>query len=223
VQTTITKSAATRTATTPWARVFAVLYDPFLWAGECLGLRALRADQLSRARGRTVEIGGGTGLNLPHYPHDLDELVLVEPDPAMRSRLERRLRLGGLPPVRIVDGAAEQLPFADGSIDTVVSTLVLCTVDRPDIALREIARVLRPGGQLLYIEHVRSESPTLARWQDLLAAPWRRFARGCHCNKATGELIAAGGLLPGPVRHAAWHGMPPIVRALIIGQAHSPR
>ena len=97
------------------------------------------------------------------------------------------------------------------------------TVNAPDIALHEIDRVHRPGGQLLYIEHVRSESPTLARCQDLLAAPWRRFARGCHCNKATGELIAASGLVPGPVRHAAWHAMPPIVRPLIIGQAHKPR
>ena len=230
VQTAITPSAATPTATTqtptattPWARVFAILYEPFLWVGERAGLRTLRADQLSRAYGRTVEIGSGTGLNLPHYPHTLDELVLVEPDGAMRSRLERRLSHGGLPQARVVDGSAEQLPFADGTIDTVVSTLVLCTVDSPDIALHEIARVLRPGGQLLYIEHVRSESPTLARWQDLLAAPWRRFARGCHSNRATGELIAASGLVPGPVRHAAWHGMPPIVRPLIIGQAHSPR
>ena len=230
MHTAITQSAATRTATTPaatattpWARVFAVLYEPFLWVGERAGLRTLRSEQLNRACGRTVEIGGGTGLNLPHYPHDLDELVLVEPDAAMRSRLERRLSHGGIPQARVVDGSAEQLPFADGTIDTVVSTLVLCTVDAPDTALHEIARVLRPGGQLLYIEHVRSESPTLARWQDLLAAPWRRFARGCHSNRATGELIAASGLALGPVRHATWHGMPPIVRPLIIGQAHKPR
>jgi SAM-dependent methyltransferase len=221
VDTAITKSAATQTATTPWAGAFAVLYDPFLWAGERSGLRALRAEQLSRARGRTVEIGRGTGLNLPHYPDDLDELVLVEPDAAMRARLERRLTHGCLRPVRVVDGSAEQLPFADGSIDTVVSTLVLCTVDAPEVALREIARVLRPGGQLLFIEHVRSESPTLAFWQDLLAAPWRRFARGCRCNQATGELIATCGLVPGPVRQAAWRRMPPVVRPLIVGQARS--
>jgi ubiquinone/menaquinone biosynthesis C-methylase UbiE len=141
----------------------------------------------------------------------------------MRSRLEQRLRHGGLRQARVVDGSAERLPFADQTIDTVVSTLVLCTVDAPDMALHEIARVLRSGGHLLYIEHVRSESPTLARWQDLLAAPWRCFARGCYCNKATGELLAVCGLMPGPVSHAIWHGMPPIVRPLIIGQAHKPR
>ncbi|HEU5486639.1 MAG TPA: class I SAM-dependent methyltransferase [Microlunatus sp.] len=203
--------------------MFAVLYDPFLGAGERAGLRALRAEHLSRAQGRTVEIGGGTGLNLPHYPDHLGELILVEPDAAMRSRLERRLRRCGPRPVRVVDGSAERLPFADGSVDTVVSTLVLCTVEAPDLALREIARVLRPGGQLLYIEHVRSESPRLARWQDLLAEPWRRFARGCQSNRATGELIVASGLALGPVRATAWRGMPPIVRPLIVGQAHSPR
>ena len=217
-----TKRAATkRAASTLWAHAFAVLYEPFLWAGERSGLRALRAELLSHAHGRTVEIGGGTGLNLPHYPDHLDELAFVEPDAAMRGRLERRFKHGGQPRVQVVDGAAEQLPFADGSIDTVVSTLVLCTVDAPDVALREISRVLRPGGQLLFIEHVRSDSPMLARWQDLLAAPWRRFARGCRCNRATGELIFAGGFVPGPVRKAVWRGMPPIVRPIIVGQART--
>ena len=94
----------------------------------------------------------------------------------MRSRLEKRLSRSGRR-ARLVDAPAERLPFADGSVDTVVSTFVLCTVDAPDLALREIARVLRPDGQLLFIEHVRSESPTLAHWQDRLAGPWRRFAQ----------------------------------------------
>ena len=156
------------------------------------GLRAHRQELLSRARGCTLEIGSGTGLNLAHYPDDLDELVLVEPDPAMRSRLDKKLSRTGRR-ARLVDAPAERLPFADGSVDTVVSTLVLCTVDAPDLALREIARVLRPDGQLLFLEHVRSESPMLARWQDRLAGPWRRFARGCRCNRATAQLIVACG------------------------------
>jgi ubiquinone/menaquinone biosynthesis C-methylase UbiE len=173
---------------------------------------------LSLARGRTVEIGGGTGLNLPYYPDDLDELVLIEPDEAMRFRLEKRLgRRGGR--ARVVDAGAERLPFADGSVDTVVSTLVLCTVDAPDLALREIARVVRPDGQLLFIEHVRSETPTLAYWQDRLAGPWRRFARGCRCNRATAELIVTCGLELDHVHEARWRAMPPIVRPLIAGRA----
>jgi ubiquinone/menaquinone biosynthesis C-methylase UbiE len=202
-----------------WARAFAVLYDPFLWVAEWAGLRARRKELLSRARGRTVEIGVGTGLNLPHYPDGLPELVLVEPDVAMRSRLETTLRRSGRR-ARLVDASAERLPFDDGSVDTIVSTFVLCTVDDPDLALREIARVLRPGGQLLFIEHVRSDSPSLACWQDRLARPWRRFAQGCRCNRATSELIVSCGLELQHMQQASWRAMPPIVRPLIAGRAH---
>jgi len=201
-----------------WARAFAVLYDPFLWAGERAGVRAHRTELLSRARGRTLEIGSGTGLNLPHYPDGLDELVLAEPDAAMRSGLERRLSRSGRR-ARLVDAPAERLPFADGSVDTVVSTFVLCTVDAPDLALQEIARVLRHDGQLLFIEHVRSDSPALARWQDRLAGPWRRFARGCRCNRATAELIVTCGLKLDQTSDGSWRAMPPIVRPLIAGRA----
>ena len=173
-----------------WARAFAALYDPSLWIGERAGMRRHRHDLLARARGQTLEIGSGTGLNLVHYPHDLDDLALAEPDPSMRKRLEHALRRSERD-AQVIDAGAEQLPFADASIDTVVSTLVLCTVDAPKEALREIARVLRPDGQMLFIEHVRSDSPTLARWQDRLARPWQRFAEGCRCNRATLELMDA--------------------------------
>jgi SAM-dependent methyltransferase len=203
-----------------WARAFAALYDPFTWAGERAGMDGHRRELLSRARGCTVEIGGGTGLNLPHYPGDLDELVLAEPDAAMRSRLGKRLGRSGLR-ARVVDAPAERLPFADGSVDTVVSTLVLCAVDAPDLALREIARVLRHDGQLLFIEHVRSDSPALAGWQDRLARPWRRFACGCRCNRATTELIRACGLELEAVSEASWRAMPPIVRPLVVGRARN--
>ena len=136
----------------------------------------------------------------------------------MRVRLEKRLGRSSRR-ARLVDAGAERLPFADGSVDTVVSTFVLCTVEAPDLALREIARVLRPDGQLLFIEHVRSESPTLAYWQDRLAGPWRRFAQGCRCNRATAELIRTCGLELAHVSGASWRAMPPIVRPLVAGQA----
>jgi SAM-dependent methyltransferase len=202
-----------------WAWAFAVLYDPLLRIGERAEVRADREDLLRGARGCTVEIGGGTGLNLPFYPDDVDELVLTEPDAAMRSRLATTMRQRGRR-ARLVDAAAQHLPFADESVDTVVSTFVLCTVDAPDLALREMARVLRPDGQLLFIEHVRSDSPRLARWQDRLVGPWRRLARGCRCNRATGQLIATCGFELDHVRDASWRGMPPILRPLIIGGAH---
>jgi ubiquinone/menaquinone biosynthesis C-methylase UbiE len=210
--------ATTSETSAAWARTFAVTYDPFLWAGERAGVRALRKELLNKARGRTVEIGAGTGLNLPHYPDDIDELLLVEPDPAMRSRLEKGLSRSGRR-ARLVDAPAEHLPFAEESVDTVVSTFVLCTVDAPDVALREIARVLRPEGQLLFLEHVRSDSPRLARWQDRVAAPWRRFAGGCRCNRATGELIARCGFALHEVREASWRAMPPVVKPLVAGRA----
>jgi ubiquinone/menaquinone biosynthesis C-methylase UbiE len=196
----------------------ALLYDPFLWMGERAGLHAHRKELLGDSKGCTLEIGCGTGLNLAHYPADLDELVLIEPDASMRSRLEKRLCRGRCRP-RVVEANAERLPFADGSVDAVVSTLVLCTVDAPDLALAEIARVLRANGRLLFIEHVRSDSPGLARWQDRLAGPWRIFAQGCRCNRATVELITAAGFELEHERRVSWRAMPPIVRPLIIGRA----
>jgi SAM-dependent methyltransferase len=204
---------------TAWARVFARVYDPSLWAGERAGGRALRRELLAHARGCTVEIGSGTGLNLPYYPDDLDELVLAEPDRAMHRRLEPRLRRSGRLRARVVAAPAERLPFPDRSVDTVVSTFVLCTVDVPELARREIVRVLRPDGQFLFLEHVRSHSTRLASWQDRLAEPWRRFARGCRCNRATAELIATGGLVLDDMHEGSWRAMPPIVRPLISGRA----
>jgi SAM-dependent methyltransferase len=204
---------------TAWAHAFAAVYDPFLWAGEQAGVRLLRRELLGQARGFTVEIGGGTGLNLPYYPDDLDELVLAEPDPPMHARIEKRLRRSDRLRARIVEAPAERLPFPDRSVDTVVSTFVLCTVEVPELALREIVRVLRPDGQFLFLEHVRSRSTRLASWQDRLAEPWRHFARGCRCNRATAELIATCGLVLDDVREGSWRAMPPIVRPLIAGRA----
>lgn len=201
----------------PWARVSARIYDPFLYIAEAAGMRAARKALVKRAEGRVLELGAGTGLNVPHYPPEARELILVEPEAAMRRRLERRVRRSQRR-ATILDASAEQLPLADQSIDTVVSTLVLCTVEQPDRALGEIARVLRPGGQLLFIEHVRAESPALAWWQDRLLGPWRRFACGCRCNRATVELMRSCGFDVKASR-ASWRAMPPIVRPLMNGRA----
>lgn len=210
-------TAPPSSASGAWSRVSAAVYDPVLWVGERVVMRGHRRDLLSSARGRTVELGSGTGLNLPHYPAELDELILTEPNAAMISHLNRRLRRSGRA-ARVIRAPAERLPFDDGSVDTVVSTLVLCTVDAPDVALREVARVLRPDGQLLFLEHVRAESALLAAWQDRLAGPWRRFAEGCRCNRATVELIKAN-LDVERVREASWRGMPINVRPLVTGRA----
>lgn len=200
-----------------WLRIMAVVYDPFCWLGEIAGMKSRRRALLSNARGRVVEIGAGTGLNVALYPDGLAGLVLTEPVAAMRRRLARRLQRHERV-ARIVDAPADCLPLADSSVDTVVSTLVLCTVDDPEGALREIARVLRPDGQLLFIEHVRASSRFLAACQDKLDGPWRRFAGGCRCNRATVELMRACGF-DVAADDMVWRGMPAIVHPLIVGRA----
>jgi SAM-dependent methyltransferase len=212
-------SAAQTSQPAPDARTWlaARLYEPSMWLGERAGMRARRHRLLQGAYGRTVEIGSGTGLNLAHYPAAVDELILTEPDPGMRERLRRRTARER-PGVAIVPDQAAALSLADGSVDTVVATLVLCTVDDPVPTLREIARVLRPGGQLLFIEHVRAQSPRLARWQDRLERPWRRYASGCRCNRDTLTSIGAAGFIA-DVWHETWRGVPPLVRPLIVGRA----
>jgi len=201
-----------------WGRAFAAVYDPVLWAGEVSGMRKHRRDLLAMARGRTLELGGGTGLNLPYYPDDLDELILAEPAAPMRKRLEKAVRRRTRP-ATVLDAPAEGLPLPDASLDTVVSTLVLCTVDRPDVVIDEIRRILRPGGRLLFLEHVRADSARLAAWQDRLEKPWRRFAEGCRCNRATVELIEAAGLTVERRIDGRWRAMPAIVRPIVSGSA----
>jgi SAM-dependent methyltransferase len=213
---TSTETEASRSYSA-WLRVMALLYDPFVWLGELLGMRRRRRALVADACGRVVEIGAGTGLNVAHYPEDLDELVLTEPEPGMRRKLARKVGRRALP-VRIVDSPAERLPFADASVDTVVSTLVLCTVDNPERALREIARILRPGGRLLFIEHVRASSRFAAACQDALLRPWRGFAGGCVCNRPTLELMRGCGFTV-EADDQVWHGMPTIVHPLIVGSA----
>jgi SAM-dependent methyltransferase len=200
-----------------WLRIMAVLYDPFLWLGEVAGMRRRRRTLLAEAYGRVVEIGAGTGLNVAHYPDAVHELVLTEPELGMRRKLARRLDRHART-ARILDAPAERLPLPDASVDTVVSTLVLCTVDDPESALREVARVLRPNGRLLFIEHVRAKSWFLAACQDKLLQSWRVFAGGCVCNRPTLELMRACGFAV-EADDVVWHGMPAIVHPLAVGCA----
>jgi ubiquinone/menaquinone biosynthesis C-methylase UbiE len=204
-----------------WARVGAVVYDPFLWLGERRGMRDRRRRLLAASTGRVLELGAGTGLNLEHYPSTVTELVLSEPDLPMRRRLQHRVA-GSARPVQISDASAEALPFPDASFDTVVSTMVLCTVPDPVAALAEVRRVLRPDGRLLFCEHVRADSPRLARWQRRLASPWAAFAQGCRCDRPLDDLIAAE-LTVHRSDAERWRGMPSIVGPLVVGEAGAPR
>ena len=201
-----------------WGRGFAALYDRGLKATEEAGLGRMRAELLAAAAGRTLELGAGTGINLDLYPDAVAELVLVEPDPHMAKRMRERLSRSSRQ-ATIVEAPAERLPFEDDSFDTAVSTLVLCTVPDPVTAIAELERVLKPGGRLLFIEHVRSEEPSLAGWQDRLEKPWRFLADGCHCNRDTLATLAASHLEVGAVEHDRLPKAPPIVRPLISGSA----
>lgn len=196
---------------------FAFLYDPFLAVGERLGMAARRRELLSAARGATLEIGAGTGLNLPLYPAALKSLTVADPELPMVRRLTNRAR-SYASTAEVVVAPAEALPFPDARFDTVVSTMVLCTVADVPRALSEIRRVLRPAGQLLLIEHVRSPNAHTARWQDRLHRPWHAIAYGCHCNLDLAAALSRAGFDTGDLRTARWRGMPKIVQPLITGQ-----
>jgi ubiquinone/menaquinone biosynthesis C-methylase UbiE len=190
---------------------------------ERAGLADLRSEVLSRASGRTLEIGGGTGLNLARYPSAVESLTVTEPDPHMARRARQKVAAEPPPfPVEVVEAGAESLPFGDESFDTAVSTLVFCTVDDPDAAAAELRRVLAPGGRLLLLEHVRDPGEgRLARWQDRLERPWGWIAAGCHPNRDTAATLRRAGfeveLVPDQLPKA-----PPLVRPLVRGSA-SPR
>jgi ubiquinone/menaquinone biosynthesis C-methylase UbiE len=201
-----------------YGKIFAALYDPLLAWTERSGLREHRRALLAKARGRVLEIGAGTGLNLAHYTDAITDLTLAEPEEPMARRLERRLAASGRKGA-VVHAPAEQLPFEDHRFDTVVSTLVLCTVVDPDRSLAEIKRVLAPGGQLLFLEHVRSENPLLASWQDRLHGPWLAFGHGCHCNRPTQSNIERAGFTVEEIEHGRVKRLPVIVRPLIVGRA----
>jgi ubiquinone/menaquinone biosynthesis C-methylase UbiE len=186
---------------------------------EEAGLAGHREQLLGHVHGRVLEIGGGTGANLPYYPSDVEEIVITEPEEPMARRLQRKLPAHALP-ARVVSASAEKLPFENASFDVAVSTLVLCTVSVPALALAEIHRVLKPGGQLLFIEHVRAEDPKVARWQDWLNGLQRRVGHGCNCNRSTLASIEGAGFSVTSLERHRLPKAPPHVRPLILGSAH---
>ncbi|MGH2750447.1 MAG: class I SAM-dependent methyltransferase [Actinomycetota bacterium] len=171
------------------------LYDFVLSFTERSGLAERRASLLKQADGDVLEIGAGTGLNFGYYPSSA-RVVAIEPDPAMARRAIERAR-SARASVKVFQLDAQRLSVEDESIDVVVGTLVMCTIPDPSRALAELRRVLRPGGRYLFIEHVRSESLRLARWQDRLERPWGLLGGGCHPNRRTVDVITATGFKVG--------------------------
>jgi len=169
----------------------AAIYDGAVWPGEVLFMRKRRRFVVAGVRGRVLEIGIGTGLNLPYYPADV-ELVGIDPDEGFLERARKRAATIGRP-VTLHVARAEELPFADRSFDTVIATLVFCTIPEPDRALREVQRVLKPKGEFKLVEHVRAHNPWGARVQDFITPLWRRMFNGCHPNRDTLSLVKASG------------------------------
>jgi ubiquinone/menaquinone biosynthesis C-methylase UbiE len=173
--------------------VFARLYPLISSSGEESGAAEHRRLLLDGLAGRVIEIGAGHGLNFTHYPRTVTQVVAVEPEPHLR-RLAGRAAARAPVPVEVRDGTAEALPAGDGEFDAAVASLVLCSVPDQQVALREIARVLRPGGELRFYEHVISNRPPTARVQRLLDATVYPFlAGGCHCARDTGAAIRQAG------------------------------
>jgi ubiquinone/menaquinone biosynthesis C-methylase UbiE len=202
-------------------RVFAAVYDRLSARTEEKFGAELKRKLLANAHGRVLEIGVGTGLSFAHYPQ-VEELVGVDPsEPMLRRARHRAAELAR--DVTLVEASAEALPFEDEAFDTVVSLAVLCTVDDPARVLREIRRVLRPGGRFVFLEHVRSSDETLAQWQDRLERPWGWIAGGCHPNRRTLEAIEGAGFDVVELEREDLPDIPRLVRPNVMGVARGPQ
>lgn len=201
-----------------WGRVVAWAYDWFMSSSEKAGLRDRRRELLRSASGRCLEIGAGTGLNLELWPDSVESLVLSEPDRHMAIQLRKHVAHSGRP-VQVVEAPGERLPFDDASFDSIAMTLVLCTAPDPAAVLREVRRVLKPRGRVLFLEHVRADDPRVARWQDRLHGAWYVFGYGCNCNRDTLATIQASPLDVERVERGRMPKAPPIVRPMIWGVA----
>jgi SAM-dependent methyltransferase len=201
-------------------RLVAGGYDRLFDHVDTLGGADHRRRLVEPAAGQVLEIGAGTGRNLPRY-RTATRVVALEPGPGMRARAHQVARAARVA-VEVVDGTAEHLPFPDASFDTVVASLVLCTV--PDLAqaLAEARRVLRPGGTLRFYQHVRADDPRLARWQDRLERPWGWLALGCHPNRDVVAAITAAGFRVLELDRFDFQIMPPLVRPHVLGVAERP-
>jgi ubiquinone/menaquinone biosynthesis C-methylase UbiE len=204
-----------------YGRFFARVYDRLMAGTEEAMMRQTRAELLAGASGRVLELGAGTGLNVEHYTDNVDELVLCEPEGPMAKQLRQRASQANIP-ATVVEAPAEQLPFGDDEFDTVVSTLVLCTVTDPERSVAEAARVLKPGGRLLFAEHVRSQDPKVAKWQNRLERPWGFIGHGCHPNRDTAATLGDSPLEVERIENGALEKAPPVVRPMIIGSAVKP-
>lgn len=187
----------------PW---FARMYERVAPVFDAKGGAAHRDELLAGLAGRVVEVGAGTGLNLGRYPAGVTEVVAVEPESYLREKAEAAAEAAAVP-VHVTDGVAAELPLETTSCDAGVASLVLCSVDDPRVALRELARVIRPGGELRFYEHVRSTSPVLGGAQRAVDLVWPHVTGGCHTSRDTVAAIAEAGFVVERVRRFTFRPM----------------
>jgi ubiquinone/menaquinone biosynthesis C-methylase UbiE len=183
--------------------------------------RQLRQECVRGLSGTVLEVGFGSGLNLPWYPREVTRLWFLEPSPEAR-RMAREAIAAAPFPVEPLGDTAESIPLAEASVDAVVSTWTLCTIPDVETALREMRRVLRPGGQFRFVEHGRSPEPRVARWQDRLTPLQKRLAGGCHLNRPIDRLIEGAGFRLDRIDRFYVRG-PKIGTYLYAGVASSPK
>jgi len=193
-------------------------YDRVAAGLDDAGFRERRERLVGELEGDVLEIGAGTGMNLPRYRR-ARRVVALEPDARYARRLRERATAATVG-VTVVEGTAESLPFPDRSFDHVVTTLALCSVSDLDAALSEVRRVLRGGGTLRFLEHVRAEG-RLARWQDRLTPLQRRVADGCHLNRDIEAAVASAGLRIDAIERFTMPPGHPLIKPAIQGAAHA--
>lgn len=157
-------------------------------------LAEYRPRVLSAAKGRVLEVGIGSGLNVPFYPQNLESVIGLDPSAALLA-MSAKARQQSRIPMTLMNGTAESIPLDAASVDTVVMTWTLCSIPDPERALAEIRRVLKPDGELLFVEHGRAPEPRVQKWQDRLTPVWKKIGGGCHLNRPIEELIAAAGFM----------------------------
>ena len=192
------------------------------WGMSRAGFQRLRSEMLQSARGEVLEIGFGTGLNLPHYPIGVTRLHAVDPAPLLPDRVATRLAVSPFP-VELVHQSAERLPYDEGAFDCVVSTWTLCTIPDPLQALREVRRVLKPAGRFLFLEHGLSDDAGTAVWQERLNPIQQVIGCGCNLNRRIDRLIGQAELDIVRLDRSMMDGVPRITGALYRGVATPDR
>ena len=204
-------------------RLLAAVYDRLTQATEAACVQQWRAELLRDLAGQVLEVGAGTGLNIPHYPPALSRLVLSEPDPHMRRKLLQQARAQHWQQAEVLDASLEGLELPDNAFDAVVGTLVLCSVPRLEQALAEIHRVLKPGGRFIFLEHVAAEDrPRRLKWQHRVEPFWKRLSGNCHLTRRTADAILAAGFAIVDIKRESMRKAWPLVRPTIRGVAVKP-